>query len=83
MKIMLFGNVCIDFQRIGDGKLMLMVASLVAIDLVILVIYTLVEGLTGGLVAKRVTHRENPTIVEGVRISYRVEPHYKGHSSLL
>lgn len=47
-----------------------MVASLVAIDLVVLAIYTLVEGVKGGLFAKLVVHRELPTKTEGVRISY-------------
>ena len=49
-----------------DKLLMLGVAVLVAIDLIILVVYTLVEGIRGNLVAKKVTHRQMPTTVEGV-----------------
>ena len=45
---------------------MLGVASLIAIDLTIIVTYTLVEGVGGNLVAERVRHRENPTSVQGV-----------------
>jgi len=45
---------------------MLGVASLVAIDVTILVLYTLVEGIQGDLVARQVAHKENPMEVTGV-----------------
>lgn len=44
---------------------MLGVASLVAVDLIVLVTYTLVEGVQGNVL--QVPHREQPRIVEGVR----------------
>ena len=47
---------------------MLGVAALVAIDLTILVIYTLVEGVRGNLVAQRVPHKAKPTEIEGVGV---------------
>ncbi len=55
-------------QRITDRYLILGVASMVAIDLIILVTYTLVEGIMGKLDARRVAHSENPRIVAGVSI---------------
>ena len=44
------------------------VGALVAIDLSILVTYTLVEGIRGNLVAVEVAHRENPQSVQGVSL---------------
>ena len=52
---------------VKDGLPMLGVASLVAVDLVILVMYTLVEGIRGKLIAQQVSNRENPMRIEGVR----------------
>ena len=49
---------------------MLGVASLVTIDLVILVTFTLVEGIKGNLAAKLVSHREMPTKTEGVSTNF-------------
>ncbi len=46
--------------------LLLGVGAMVAIDLLILVIYTIVEGSRGKLVVQLIPNRENPTIVEGV-----------------
>ena len=43
------------------------VMLLVAIDLIILIIYTGVEGSRGNLSAQRVPNRENPEDVSGVR----------------
>ena len=43
------------------------VASLVAIDLVILVTYTLVEGIMGNLAVQQVSNKEQPMKTEGVR----------------
>ena len=48
---------------------MLGVAVLVNIDLIILVTYTLTEGIRGKLVAKRVLHEQMPTTVEGVSMN--------------
>ncbi len=53
-------------QGIGDWMLLLGVGAMVAIDLLILVIYTIVEGSRGKLVVQLIPNRENPTIVEGV-----------------
>ena len=52
-----------------DKFLMLGVAVLVYIDLIILVTYTLTEGIQGNLVAKRVPHKQMPTTVEGVSMN--------------
>ena len=54
--------------------LVLGVASLVAIDIIILVTYTLVEGLMGNLVTVTVQNKEKTMDVEGV--SYNVM-HYE------
>ncbi len=43
-----------------------MVLALVLIDLVILTIYTMVDGLRGNLQAKRIPDRENPIEEVGV-----------------
>ncbi len=44
------------------------VACLVAIDLMILIIYTAVEGARGNLGATQVPFRENPEDIQGVRM---------------
>ena len=63
-----FDCMLIVFQsRIKDRFLMLGVASLVAVDLLILITYTLVEGIRGNLQAKKVTSSEMPITTEGVR----------------
>lgn len=54
------------FQRVKDRVLILGVAALVAMDLIILVTYTLVEGIKGNLGSQEVTHRGNPVLVQGV-----------------
>ena len=51
-----------------DKILILGVAALVAIDLTILVTYTLVEGIRGNLVTQKVSHKEKPTAIEGVSL---------------
>ena len=51
-----------------DRILILGVGSLVAIDLIILVTYYIVEGLQRDLVVTQVPNQENPTVVEGVSI---------------
>ncbi len=53
-------------QTINDGLLILVVALLVAIDLTIIIIFTLYEGIQGSLGAELVTHKEKPTTTEGV-----------------
>ena len=45
---------------------MLAIASLVAIDMIIIIFYILAEGIRNNLTAKLVTHRENPSDVETV-----------------
>ena len=45
---------------------MMGVAFLVAIDLIILITYSMVEGIRGNLVALKVTDSENPVDIEGV-----------------
>lgn len=47
-------------QIIKDRFLILGVAVLVAIDLTILVTYTLIEGIRGNLVVQEVVHKEKP-----------------------
>lgn len=53
-------------QPIQDWMLALGVGFLVLIDLIILVIYTLVEGLRGNLGATRIANEENPEETSGV-----------------
>ena len=53
-------------QKVKDRILILGVGSLVAIDLIILVTYYIVEGLQRDLVVTQVPNQENPTVVEGV-----------------
>lgn len=50
---------------------MLGVGLLLAIDLIILVIYILVEGVKGNLGARQVSHRENSRTMEGVSTNLR------------
>ena len=42
------------------------VTSMVAIDLIILTTYTIVEGINGNLTAIEVSYKESPTVTEGV-----------------
>ena len=65
--------ICMLDQIISDMKLALGVLSLVAVDMVILITYTAVEGGKGTLIVQRVPHKENPTPVEGVSIGFSVE----------
>ncbi len=44
-------------------------ASLVAVDLMILVVYALVEGIRDNLVVQQVSNIENPMKIEGVRMN--------------
>jgi len=53
-------------QALKDRHLALGVLMLVLTDLVILLVYTIVEGIQGNLIAQRVPNRENPMDVEGV-----------------
>ena len=48
-------------QTIKDYQLALFVCALVVVDVVILLVYTLVEGLRGNLTPIRVTSAENPS----------------------
>lgn len=45
------------------------ITSLVAIDFIVLVTYTLVEGTKGNLVAKQIPHAEKPVTIDRVRVS--------------
>ena len=49
-----------------DWHLALGVLTMVLIDLTILLVYTIVEGIQGNLTAIRVPNRENPRVVQGV-----------------
>ena len=49
-----------------DSHLALFVCALVMVDLVILLVYTLVEGLMGSLGPKRTVNAENPSEIQGV-----------------
>ena len=53
-------------QPLKDRHLALGVLVLVLIDVIILLVYTIVEGVQGNLTAIRVGNRENARIVEGV-----------------
>ena len=56
----------LNTQVLKDRHLALGVLMLVLTDLMILLVYTLVEGVQGNLIAQRVPNRENPMDVEGV-----------------
>ena len=58
----------VTFQGIQDWMLLLGVGCLVAIDLVILVTYTLVEGLRDNLRPQLVENGENSRDVQGVSL---------------
>ncbi len=49
-----------------DWHLVLVVLALVVVDLVILVLYTVVEGARGNLGAKKIVSVENPMDTKGV-----------------
>ena len=53
-------------QKLKDHHLALFVCALVAVDLVILLIYTLVEGLRGNLEPMLVSNTEKPLEKQGV-----------------
>ena len=55
-----------SFQTLKDYHLALFVCVLVAVDVVILFIYTLVEGVRGNLEPMRVSNSENPSETKGV-----------------
>lgn len=52
------------------------VGFLVLIDLIILVIYTLVEGIRGNLGAMRVSHVERPEEISGVSLTTHLQHVY-------
>ena len=53
-------------QPLQDRYLALGVLVLVLVDVIILLVYTIVEGVQGNLIAIRVGNRENLMNVEGV-----------------
>ena len=53
-------------QPLQDRYLALGVMVLVLVDVIILLAYTIVEGVQGNLTAIRVPNRENPMSIEGV-----------------
>ena len=53
-------------QIMKDGHLVLFVCALVMIDVVILLMYSLVEGLMGNLKPKRIVNAEIPSEILGV-----------------
>jgi len=60
-------NPPIDLHKImKDYMLALFVCALVTVDVVILFVYTLVEGLMGNLEPTRTVHAENPSDSHGV-----------------
>ena len=64
-------NCCLfnpNLQKIKDRYLVLGVAFLVAIDMIIIIVYMLVEGIQSNLVTQQVTSREKPMKIEGVRL---------------
>ena len=62
-------NVCVmvSQQKLHDWMLAVMVLCFVVIDLVMLVIYSAVEGESGALGAQRVPDYETNNVEEGVR----------------
>ena len=67
---MLMDTICthihIHIKPLQDRYLALGVLVLVLVDVSILLVYTIVEGVQGNLAAMRVPNRENPMNVEGV-----------------
>ena len=57
-------------QIMKDSHLALFVCALVMIDVVILLMYSLVEGLMGNLKPKRIVNAENPSEILGVSITH-------------
>ena len=54
-------------QKIKDWQLALGVLTLVLVDLTILLVYTVVEGVQGNLTVDRIPNKEKPMSVDGVR----------------
>ena len=63
---LLIPSLCPYTQPLQDKYLALGVLVLVLIDVIILLVYTIVEGVQGNLTAIRVPNRENLMNVEGV-----------------
>ena len=63
---MLKDTICTHIQPLQDRWLALGVLVLVLVDVLILLVYTTVEGVRGNLIAIRVPNRENLRNVEGV-----------------
>ena len=59
-------NYCLNYQPLQDWMLALGVVVLVAVDVIILAVYNVVEGVRGNLSATRVFNRENPEDKTGV-----------------
>ena len=53
-------------QALKDWHLAVGVLTLALIDLTILLVYTIVEGVKGNFTATRVSNRENPRVVQEV-----------------
>ncbi len=53
-------------MKLSDWKLALVILLMVVVDLVILGVYTLVEGVKGNLKAERIKNEEDPEDVIGV-----------------
>ncbi len=60
------------FQRLNDWKLVLAVLVLGLVDLVILAVYTIVEGIRGNLGAEKIENEENLTDTKGVSMLHVV-----------
>lgn len=56
------------FQKLHDWMLAVMVLCFVVIDLIMLVVFSAVEGLRGTLGAERVLDKEHSPISEGVSV---------------
>ena len=57
---------CVCMQALNDVHLALGVLTLVSMDVIILLVYAIVEGVQGNLTAVLVSNRENPRDIEGV-----------------
>ena len=55
-------------QTLKDHHLVLFVCALVAVDVIILLLFTLVEGVQGNLEPSMVPNTENPSEIRGVSI---------------
>ena len=68
---MAYVHVCFIVQAIQDYHLALFVGILVVVDVVVLITYTIVEGLQDNLGPTKTVNVENPSDIRGVNYCMR------------